>query len=144
MLVSPIQQRSIWKQLVSKKLVSQNNGETTSSQLAEAASSDFLILLPPCPLSFMCHYMEFETGSLPSFTQTNCRKSLEYITGAEGHLGLSVTTQPLHKDERVRCLNSNTSQLCYQRDKIPKTFTERDCSLKFYVTILKQNSRYRS
>lgn len=95
---------------VNKKLVSQNNGETTSIQLADAANSDCLLLATSLPIIFyvsLCGHLK-QVASQPSIDKVE-EHHLNTYTGAEGHSVLSVTTMLLHQDERVRFMNLHTS-----------------------------------
>lgn len=109
----------------------------------------FSLLMLPILIFDVCyrpaHYVlcfiiwKFEAGSLPALHRPSWRTSLEYINWCRRPFSTVSYYQALTsrwKGEIFELAYIITAMLS-ESLKIPKTFTGRNCSPKFYVTIMK-------
>jgi len=143
MFVLPIQQKSIWKQLcqLEASFTEWGNYLNSACWCCQFWFSD--IATSPHVIFYVSLRGNLKQGASPALHRPSWRKPLEHINWRRRPFRTVSYYQALAsrwKDEIFE-FEYIIIDVLSERLKIPKTFTERDCSPKFYVTIIKQNSR---
>lgn len=129
---------------LSKKQVSQNNGGNYLNSACWCCQFWFSDIATSPPVIFyvsLCGNLKQVVS--PALRRPSWRKSLEYINWCRRPFRTVSYYQALAsrwKDEIFE-FEYIIIDVLSERFKISKTFTERDCSPKFYVTIIKQNGK---